>query len=129
MQCSRPCLTAGVTLSHCDALADLVLVAECNSGTWPATGNLACSSYIFSASLTWIAFLEDHLPRWQGVILHALRQVKELAVAQAEEDGHLAQRLEAPHILNWAQQAVKGLACQAVTNCLCLGCRSSCPAD
>lgn len=57
------------------------------------------------------------------MVLHALGQVEELAVAQAEEDGHLAQGLKAPHVLDGPQQAVKGLASQGVADnrSLCYG--------
>ena len=78
--------------------------------------------------LTWLSLLEDHLASLKGVVLHAARQVKQLTVAQAEQDGHLAQRLKPPHVLNWAQQAVKGLAHQREANHSCLGCYSCCPA-
>lgn len=78
--------------------------------------------------LTWLPLLEDDLPSLEGVVLHALSQPKQLAVVQAEEDGDLAQRLEAPHILDGPQQAVKGLACQGVAHQLTPGCHCCSPA-
>ena len=78
--------------------------------------------------LTWLAVLEDNLASLQSVVLHALGQPKQLAVAQAEKDGNLAQRLKAPHILDGTQQAVKGLACEGVADQLTLGCHSCSPA-
>lgn len=79
--------------------------------------------------LTWLALLEDDLAGLQGVVLHALGQAKQLAVAQAEEDGDLAQRLKAPHVLDGAQQAVEGLACQSIAHQLRFGCHSCSPAS
>ena len=78
--------------------------------------------------LTWLALFEDDLASLQGVVTHAACQVKQLAIAQAEEDGHLAQCLKAPHILNWAQQAVKGLALQREAHQCCPCCHSRSPA-
>jgi len=53
-------------------------------------GEVAASRGQDSKQLTWLSILEDNLACLQGVVLHALRQVKELAVAQAEQDGHFA---------------------------------------
>ena len=78
--------------------------------------------------LTWLALVEDYLASLKSVVVHAACQVKELAIAQAEEDGHLAQRLKAPHILDGAQQAVKGLALKGKADHCRLGCHSRCPA-
>ena len=91
-------------------------------------GEEAASRAQHQQQLTWLSLLEHNLACLQGVVLHALGQVKELAVAQAEQDRHFAQGLKAPHILDGPQQAVKGLASQGIAHHTTLCCHTRCPA-
>ena len=61
---------------------------------------------------TRIALAEHHLAGCDGVVLHAVRQLEQLLLRQREQHGDLAQRLKAPHVLDWPQQCIKLLAPQ-----------------
>lgn len=119
---------------------ELLLQALCHLANHSCTNSLEWVACLANLSgfrvlyrhiewLTWLALLEDNLPSLQSVVLHALSQAKQLAVVQAEEDGDLAQRLKAPHVLDGPQQAVKGLACQGVAHQLTPGCYCCSPTD
>ena len=84
---------------------------------------------IAKVQLTWFPFAEDQLSSRDGMVGHALGQAEQLAVIQAEEDGDLAQGLEAPHVLDWPQHTVKGLALQHVAGHCCAGCHCPRPAQ
>lgn len=95
--------------------------------------NLADATFCQSLAMqkirhTWFSFTKNQLACGNGMVGHALGQAEELAVAQAEEDGNLAQGLKAPDVLDGAQHAVKGFALQGVAHHCCAGCYCAGPA-